>query len=73
MKKLTAKFFKFGVFMAIGIFLLTSCRKEVSNSTGWTVNNPRNGGFEVVPYFEQETGPGLILVEGGRFTMGSIE
>ena len=24
-------------------------------------------------FFEQETGPGLIFVEGGTFTMGSVE
>jgi hypothetical protein len=28
------------------------------------------GGFEVVPYEEQETGPGLVLVTGGTFVMG---
>ena len=73
MKKLATKYLKFGVFMVMGVVFLTSCRKEVSSTTGWTVNNPKNGGFEVVPFFEQETGPGLILIEGGRFTMGSIE
>ena len=26
-----------------------------------------------MPYFDQETGPGLILVEGGTFTMGKSE
>ena len=73
MKKLALKYFSFGFFILVGVISLSSCRKEVSNSTGWTVNNPKNGGFEVVPYYEQETGPGLILVEGGRFTMGAIE
>jgi gliding motility-associated lipoprotein GldJ len=52
---------------------LTSCRKDVSSTTGWSYNDPRNGGFEVVPYEEQETGPGLVLVQGGRFTMGRTE
>lgn len=73
MKKLVTKWFKLGVFMLMGAMFLSSCRKEVSSTTGWTVNNPKNGGFEVVPFYEQETGPGLILVEGGRFTMGAIE
>jgi gliding motility-associated lipoprotein GldJ len=73
MKKLIAKCFKVGVLMLIGTVLLSSCRKEVSGTTGWGVNTPKNGGFEVVPFYEQETGPGLILVEGGRFTMGAIE
>lgn len=52
---------------------LSSCKYETSNSTGWDYNNPTNGGFQRVPYEEQETGPGLILIEGGTFTMGRIE
>lgn len=53
--------------------LITSCAKERSPVTGWSYNDPKNGGFEVVPYEEQETGPGLVLIEGGTFTMGRIE
>ncbi len=53
--------------------LLSSCAKETSNVTGWEFNNPDNGGFEKRPYQEQETGPGLILIEGGTFTMGRTE
>jgi len=50
-----------------------ACQRERSNTTGWAYNEPRNGGFQKVPYFDQETGPGLILVEGGTFTMGRTE
>ncbi|MFH0894068.1 MAG: gliding motility lipoprotein GldJ, partial [Bacteroidota bacterium] len=50
-----------------------SCRKQVSDTTGWEYNNPKNGGFEVSPYDEQETGPGLVLIEGGTFAMGRTE
>lgn len=50
-----------------------SCRKERSNVTGWEYNNPKNGGFQKIPYMDQETGPGLILIEGGTFTMGRSE
>ncbi|OFX67442.1 MAG: gliding motility lipoprotein GldJ [Bacteroidetes bacterium GWE2_29_8] len=63
--------------LLLTLFVLTlnfsSCKKEQSVSTGWEYNNPRNGGFEVVPYREQETGPGLVLIEGGTFTMGRVE
>jgi len=55
------------------IALLASCAKEKSAVTGWNYNDPKNGGFEVVPYDEQETGPGLVLIEGGTFTMGRTE
>ncbi|MEK9619167.1 MAG: SUMF1/EgtB/PvdO family nonheme iron enzyme [Flavobacteriales bacterium] len=55
--------------------LFSSCgtEYETSSITGWDYNNPKNGGFQKVPYSEQETGPGLILIEGGTFTMGRVE
>jgi len=42
-----------------------SCKKDYSPTTGWEYNNPKNGGFEVVPYSEQETGPGLVFLMPG--------
>ena len=64
---------KLVVVMLAVIGLVASCARERSNTTGWEYNNPRNGGFQKVPFFDQETGPGLILVEGGTFTMGRAE
>lgn len=62
-------------FLAIGavVILTPACQKETSRTTGWAYNDPRNGGFERIPYIEQETGPGLVLIEGGTFTMGRTE
>lgn len=54
-------------------FLIASCGHDQSGATGWDYNNPENGGFEKSPYIDQETGPGLVLIEGGRFTMGRVE
>jgi len=53
--------------------MFSSCKKEASSATGWNYNDPKNGGFQKIPYLEQETGPGLVLIEGGRFTMGRVE
>jgi len=53
--------------------LFLSCGYEKSSITGWDYNNPDNGGFQKVPFEEQETGPNLVLVEGGSFTMGRVE
>ncbi|MBL4668587.1 MAG: SUMF1/EgtB/PvdO family nonheme iron enzyme [Flavobacteriales bacterium] len=65
---------KYLILLMLAIPLLfTSCKKESSSATGWNYNNPNNGGFQKIPYFEQETGPGLVLIEGGRFTMGRVE
>ncbi|HLV53662.1 MAG TPA: SUMF1/EgtB/PvdO family nonheme iron enzyme [Cryomorphaceae bacterium] len=55
------------------ILSLSSCSYETSNATGWNYNDSRNGGFEKVPYYEQETGPGLVLIQGGTFVMGATE
>ncbi len=46
---------------------------KVSTTTGWAYNDPANGGFEVKTAVEQETGPGLTLIEGGTFTMGKVQ
>ncbi len=72
-------------FRALPIILIcalcfTSCifkkkggRSGVSTSTGWAYNDPDNGGFEVAIGAKQKTGPGLVLIEGGRFTMGQVQ
>ena len=51
------------VLFAIGMVFLYSCGRESSQVTGWSYNEPKNGGFEVAPYEEQETGPGLVLIQ----------
>ena len=42
----------------------------MSETTGWSYNDPKWGGYEKVDYKGQDTGPNLVLVEGGTFTMG---
>ena len=61
--------------LAISIlFIISSCSRKNTSSTGWDYNNSKNGGFEVNTSFkEQMTGPGLTFVEGGSFTQGRIE
>jgi len=63
--------------LALGSLLfLYSCSStnEKSSTTGWGYNNSKNGGFETNTKFrEQITGPGLVFVEGGSFTMGRVE
>jgi sulfatase modifying factor 1 len=56
------------------IFIISSCSRKNTSSTGWDYNNSKNGGFEVNTSFkEQMTGPGLTFIEGGSFTQGRIE
>lgn len=56
-------------------FLTISCSKskKTSYTTGWNYNDPNSGGFYVTDSQEQITGPGLIAIEGGTFTMGATE
>jgi len=59
--------------VVFGAMIFASCQREASNTTGWYYNDPRFGGFQNNPGYEQETGPGLIFVEGGTFAMGRTE
>jgi formylglycine-generating enzyme required for sulfatase activity len=71
MKTVSKMFLGLGA-IAVASFL-SSCDKERSGATGWSYNDEKNGGFERQDYVDQETGPGLVLVEGGTFTMGRVE
>ena len=68
------KLIRVSVISALFLLGIYSCgNKGASSTTGWEYNNAKNGGFEVAPFEEQMTGPGLVLIEGGRFTMGRTE
>jgi gliding motility-associated lipoprotein GldJ len=72
-KNKNMRFLKYMAVAVAGAFIVASCSREASNVTGWDYNNPKQGGFQKVPFVDQETGPGLVLVEGGTFTMGRTE
>ena len=65
----------YGIALVASLLVVASCgsrgKKSVSSTTGWKYNDPKNGGFEVKPFIEQQRGPGLVLIEGGTFTMGT--
>ena len=47
--------------------------KNDSRATGWKLN-AKEGGFQYNRQTkEQETGPGLVFIEGGTFTMGRVQ
>jgi gliding motility-associated lipoprotein GldJ len=71
MKYVSKLIYVVAAFVAIGVF--SSCDKERSGATGWSYNDSENGGYDRQEYVEQETGPGLVLIEGGTFTMGRVE
>ena len=50
-----------------------SSSKNSSTATGWKIND-KKGGFQYASNFKkQATGPGLVMVEGGTFTMGKVQ
>jgi gliding motility-associated lipoprotein GldJ len=61
--------------------LMVSCKngglfnkkKDKSEVTGWNYNDKNMGGYQVAKSKDQSTGPGLVFVQGGTFTMGQTE
>ncbi|HZL10912.1 MAG TPA: SUMF1/EgtB/PvdO family nonheme iron enzyme [Prolixibacteraceae bacterium] len=46
---------------------------DSSHSTGWSFGDPENGGFQSDNNYEQATGPGLVFIQGGTFSMGRVD
>ncbi|MGY8989037.1 MAG: gliding motility lipoprotein GldJ, partial [Flavobacteriales bacterium] len=57
----------------LSVFIISSCSKSSSSTTGWNYNDRKEGGFEVSNFKSKASGPGLMFVEGGRLTMGRVE
>jgi len=67
-------FFSSAIAFSALVLLASGCAKTRSNSTGMSYNDRKNGGFQInLKYKGQETGPGLVFIEGGTFIMGRVE
>ncbi len=67
-------YWKYGLYAALLGLVFTACKRtEKSAVTGWNYNDPEWGGFEKLDYEGQITGPNLVLIEGGTFTMGQVQ
>ena len=57
--------FKQFLIPCVGLLLITFCGgNNASRATGWDINS-KSGGFQFnVEFEDQETGPGLVFVEG---------
>jgi len=44
-----------------------------SHSTGIKYGDQKTGGFQSDENYDQVTGPGLVFIQGGTFTMGRVE
>ena len=67
------KLLKFSLYSFCALLLFSSCKKERSATTNWSYNDSKWGGFEKPDYQGQATGPNLVLIEGGTFSMGTTE
>ena len=68
------------VFALALVVVVSACKKKMpssskpgkmSTATGLAYN--KKEGFKVASFKGQPTGPNLVLIEGGRFTMGTLE
>jgi gliding motility-associated lipoprotein GldJ len=66
--------FKQFLIPCVGLLLIASCGgNNASRATGWDINS-KSGGFQFnVEFEDQETGPGLVFIEGGTFTKGQVQ
>jgi sulfatase modifying factor 1 len=58
--------------------VVSSCKlfkkkPESSSVTGWNYNDKNMGGYQVSKATEHATGPGLVFVQGGTYTMGQTD
>jgi len=59
--------------VSCGSFGKNNNKASKSSTTGWNYNDPNYGGFNVTKATTQKTGPGLVPIEGGTFTMGATQ
>lgn len=57
------------------VALASSCKPKMEKSsvTGWNYNDKTQGGYYVAKPKDIKTGPGLVFVQGGTFTMGATQ
>ena len=66
-------FIKTLAFTSILIFVFGCGKNNISRATGWGINS-KKGGFEYnLDFNDQETGPGLVFIEGGTYTKGQVQ
>jgi gliding motility-associated lipoprotein GldJ len=62
------------ILLLIVVLVAISCKKPAkSNVTGWNYNDKNFGNFNVPKPKDILTGPGLIFVQGGTFSMGATQ
>lgn len=60
------------IFLLVPLFFACHSYKHKS-AVGWDYNSPKNGGFQKVPFVEQETAPGMVLYQGNELIIDHPE
>jgi gliding motility-associated lipoprotein GldJ len=63
----------FLVISVSGCKLFGGKKSQSSRTTGWEYNSEETGNIPYLSGYDQETGPGLVFIQGGTFTMGRVE
>ena len=74
-KKFNYRMRNYTLLLVVCVLAFASCKKDNGRSdvTGWKYGDQEWGGFEKVDFKGQKTGPNLIEIPGGTFTMGNTE
>ena len=60
---------KIRLIISFVIIIFISCRHKDVPPCPRDPGGPNNSGFQVLPYYDMETPPGMVLVEGGTFLL----
>ena len=66
------KFWDKLILLTFFALLITSCsnKNNTSRLTGWKYNDPNGTGFEVKNNYKMQTPSGMVMIEGGSYTIG---
>ena len=68
--------------LATSLFLFTGCKEhkrqsfnpgKTNGATGLSYGDKKTDGYKAESFEGQPTGPNMVFIEGGRFTMGTVE
>lgn len=63
------------LFVVSVVFICFSCNNKSASSslTGWKFNDRKYGDYKVKNNHKEQIPPGMVLIEGGSFVMGSVQ
>lgn len=70
-KQMAKTIYLAGLAVIAGLAVSCNSSSQQSQSTGWGINDPKWGGFQVVSNYHQPVPLRMAFVEGGSFIMGS--